>query len=165
MHRKMRHKRSCAMKSEVFSSNVILSMQLQIVSKVTTNNHATFPIQMYVNYSTDLRLLLRHPVQNHRPERLTHSLIFCLGMAEADVPSSDCRTNSLWSTYALGSAATVLMPSQQTQQLVGLISSSSGKMKACGERSHLLTESTHVHREASGSALPVESSKALLLAD
>ena len=30
--------------------------------KVTANNHATFPIQMYVNYSTDLRLLLRLPV-------------------------------------------------------------------------------------------------------
>ena len=35
-----------------------LQWQVQSVSKVTANNHATFPIQMYVNYSTDLRLLL-----------------------------------------------------------------------------------------------------------
>ena len=35
---------------------------IQSVSKVTANNHATFPIQMYVNDIADLCLLLRYPV-------------------------------------------------------------------------------------------------------
>ena len=40
-------------------------IKIQVVlcaQKVTANNHATFTIQMYVNYSTHLRLLLGHPV-------------------------------------------------------------------------------------------------------
>ena len=39
-----------------------IEINIQSVSQVTANNHATFPIQIYVNYSTDLRLPLRHPV-------------------------------------------------------------------------------------------------------
>ena len=30
---------------------------------ISANNHATFPIQMYMNYSTYLRLFLSHPVE------------------------------------------------------------------------------------------------------
>ena len=39
---------------------------------VTANNHATFTIQMYVNYSTELRLLLGHQVTRiKKRERLS----------------------------------------------------------------------------------------------
>ena len=38
------------------------ALNITCAPQVTANNHATFPIQLYVNYSTNLRLLLRHPV-------------------------------------------------------------------------------------------------------
>ena len=72
---------------------VYLFIKLTCAPKVTANNHATFTIQMYVNYSTDLHLLLGHPVcTNHEETNTVYRENFSVTVARFHFTRSKLRS-------------------------------------------------------------------------